>query len=140
MKDVMSLISEKDLQWTFIQSTGPGGQNVNKVATGVQLRLNVGITSSLPEEVRIRLIRLAGRRVTTDGILLLESKRYRTQKQNRQNVLQRLVDMLGIASEKPKTRRKTHPTLSSHQKRLAKKRQRSGVKRLRGEQFQHDEF
>lgn len=140
MKDVLSLIDEKDLQWTFVQATGPGGQNVNKVATAVQLRLNVGISSSLPEEVRIRLIRLAERRVTRDGILIIEAKRYRTQKQNRQNALERLVDLLQIANEKPKIRRKTQATLSSRRKRLAKKRRRSDVKRIRGEQFEREDI
>jgi len=126
-------IDEKELEWVFIQSSGPGGQNVNKVATAVQLRFDVSHSLSLPEEVRMRLTHLAGRRLTLDGVLIIEAKRYRTQEQNRQDALKRLTELLRKAYVKPKPRRKTHPTMASQQRRLAKKRRRSDIKRLRGE-------
>jgi ribosome-associated protein len=131
MRDILAGIDEKELQWTFIQSSGPGGQNVNKVATAVQLRFDVANSLSLTEEVRKRLARLAGRRLTRDGILIIEAKRYRTQDMNRQDALLRLAEILQKAHEKQKTRRKTKPTLASQQRRLAGKRRRSEVKRLR---------
>jgi len=133
MKDILANIDEKELQWAFVQSSGPGGQNVNKVATAVQLRFDVAHSASLPEDVRKRLARLAGWRLTRDGVLIIEAKRYRSQEKNRQDALKRLVDLLQKASEKPKTRRKTKPTQASQQRRLAKKRRRSEVKRLRSE-------
>ena len=113
MKDILATIDEKELQWAYIQSSGPGGQNVNKVATAVQLRYDVAHSTSLPEEVRKRLAILAGRRFTQDGVLIIEAKRYRTQEKNRQDALNRLADLLQKASEKPKTRRKTKPTQAS---------------------------
>lgn len=132
MKDILAGIDEKELQWSFIQSSGPGGQNVNKVATAVQLRFDVAHTNVLPEEVRKRLVHLAGRRLTQEGVLIIEAKRYRTQEKNRQDALQRLAGILQKAFEKPKVRRKTKPTHASQQRRLARKRRRSNVKRLRG--------
>jgi ribosome-associated protein len=139
MKDILALIDEKELQWAYVQSSGPGGQNVNKVATAVQLRFDVAHSASLPEEARKHLARLAGRRFTQDGVLIIEAKRYRTQEKNRQDALKRLADLLQKASEKPKTRRKTKPTQASQQQRLAKKRRRSEVKRLRGESPSREE-
>jgi ribosome-associated protein len=132
MKDILAGIDEKELQWSFIQSSGPGGQNVNKVATAVQLRFDVAHTNVLPEEVRKRLVHLAGRRLSQEGVLIIEAKRYRTQEKNRQDALQRLAGILQKAFEKPKVRRKTKPTHASQQRRLARKRRRSNVKRLRG--------
>jgi ribosome-associated protein len=139
MRDILATIDEKELQWAYVQSSGPGGQNVNKVATAVQLRFDVAHSASLPEDARKRLARLAGRRFTQDGVLIIEAKRYRTQEKNRQDALERLADLLQKASEKPKTRRKTKPTLASQQQRLVKKRRRSEVKRLRGEPPSRDE-
>jgi ribosome-associated protein len=139
MKDILATIDEKELQWVFVQSSGPGGQNVNKVATGVQLRFDVAHSASLPEDVRSRLARLAGWRFTQDGVLIIEAKRYRTQEKNRQDALKRLADLLEKASEKPKIRRKTKPTLASRQQRLAKKRRRSEIKLLRGETPSRDD-
>ena len=133
MRDIFSSIDEKELQWVFVQSSGPGGQNVNKVATAAQLRFDVAHTNSLPEEVRKRLVQLAGRRITQEGVLIIEARRFRTQEKNRQDALKRLEALLQKAHEKPKTRRKTKPSLASQQYRLAKKRRRSEVKRLRGE-------
>jgi ribosome-associated protein len=135
MTDMIPTLDEKELQWTFVQSSGPGGQNVNKVATAVQLRFDVTHASSLTEPARRRLIRLAGRRITQEGVLIIEARRYRTQEQNRQDALARLVELLQKAYQKPKTRRKTRPTLASRQRRLASKRRRSDIKRLRNERI-----
>ena len=139
MTDILAGIDEKELQWAFVQSSGPGGQNVNKVATAVQLRFDVAHSPSLPEDVRQRLYHLSGRRLTLDGILIIEAKHYRTQEKNRQDALKRLAALLHKAQEKPKTRRSTKPTLASRQKRLARKRRRSDIKRLRGESPSHDD-
>ncbi len=132
MRDILASIDEKELQWVFVQSSGPGGQNVNKVATAVQLRFDVAHSPSISEEVRKRLALLAGRRMTQDGLLIIEAKRHRTQEMNRQDALERLAELLQKAHEKPKTRRKTRPTLASQQKRLSLKKRRSEIKRLRG--------
>jgi ribosome-associated protein len=139
MKAILAAIDEKELQWIYVQSSGPGGQNVNKVATAVQLRFDIAHSASLPEEARKRLARLAGRRCTQEGVLIIEAKRYRTQEKNRQDALERLAYLLNKASEKPKIRRKTKPTKASQQQRLAKKRRRSDVKRLRGQPPSRDE-
>jgi ribosome-associated protein len=121
-------ISEADIQIDFVAASGPGGQNVNKVATQAQLRFN---TAGLPEEVRLRLAKLAAGRLTTDGILLIQARRYRTQEHNRQDALERLVTLLRKAAEPPKPRRRTRPTAASRQQRLEKKRRTGDVKRMR---------
>ncbi len=139
MRDVLADIDEKDLHWTYIQSSGPGGQNVNKVATAVQLRFDVAHTYSLTDEVRKRLAHIAGRRLTQDGILIIDARRYRTQDMNKQDALMRLAEILQKAHEKPKPRRKTKPTLASQQKRIAGKRRRGEVKRLRRASSTHDD-
>ena len=123
-------IDENELQFVFIRSSGPGGQNVNKVATAVQLRFDVS-TSSLPEEVKARLRHVAGNRITTEGELLIEAKKYRTQEQNREDALNRLVDLLQRAFQKPKRRTKTRPTAASREKRLKQKKVRGEVKKIR---------
>lgn len=121
-------INESDIQVDFVQGSGPGGQNVNKVATQAQLRFN---TAALPEDVRLRLLRLAGSRVTSDGMLLIHARQYRTQEQNRQAALERLIELIRRAAIPPRPRRKTRPTLASKMRRLEGKRKRSETKRLR---------
>lgn len=124
-------IDESEIQEAFVRASGPGGQNVNKVATAVQLRFDVAHSPSLPDEVRQRLARLAGRRLSSDGVLTIEARRYRTQARNRQDALDRLADLIRRAAEPPKPRVKTAPTRASVRRRLATKRHRSQIKELR---------
>ncbi len=124
-------ISETEIKEDFVRSSGPGGQNVNKVATAVQLRFNVNHSPSLPEEVKSRLIKLAGKKMTDNGVLIIDSRRYRTQNRNREEALNRLVVLIKKASEKPKKRIKTKPTIAAMERRLQSKKHRSAVKTLR---------
>lgn len=124
-------IDEREIQEDFVRSSGPGGQNVNKVATAVQLRFDVANCPSLPDDVRERLIRLAGKRITAGGVLIVEARRFRTQSANRRDALDRLVKLIVRAASKPKTRRRTRPTLASRQRRLETKRRQGQAKRLR---------
>lgn len=123
-------IAENELNFEYIRASGPGGQNVNKVATAVQLRFDVN-GSSLPEDVKMRLARLAGKRMTNDGILVIEAKQHRTQEQNREDAVQRLVELVRKAVIEPKKRTKTKPTAASKESRLRSKKVRSEIKRLR---------
>lgn len=124
-------IREAELKLDFIRSSGPGGQNVNKVATAVQLRFDALRSPSLPGDVRQRLVRIAGKRVSKEGVLLIDARRFRTQERNRQDAVDRLVQWIRRAAEKPKKRIKTKPTLRSRERRLEGKHQRSETKRLR---------
>jgi ribosome-associated protein len=124
-------IHESELQEEFIRASGPGGQNVNKVASAVQLRFNVA-HSSLPPAVRKRLRQLAGNRMTKEGMLIIEAGQHRSQQKNREEARQRLLNLIRRAAKKPKRRRKTKPTRSSQRRRLENKRRHSRKKQLRG--------
>ena len=124
-------IDEKEVQIDFVQSSGPGGQNVNKVATAVQLRFDVAHSTSLDPQVKDRLIHLAGKRLTGGGILIIEAKRYRTQERNRLDAIGRLEKLIEKALTKPITRIKTKPSSASQIKRLTQKKQKGQLKRNR---------
>ena len=123
-------IDERELEFTFVRASGPGGQNVNKVATAAQLRFNLD-NSSLPEQVKTRLRLLARNKITSEGDLLIEAKRFRTQEQNREDAIQRFVELLQRSFTKPKARRKTKPTQASKEKRLKEKKQKGEIKKMR---------
>lgn len=124
-------IDDEEIELAFIRSPGPGGQNVNKVSSAVQLRFNVLGSPSIPEEVKQRLIKLAGRRMTSGGILILEARQYRTQEHNRQAAVERLVKLIQQASQPPRPRHKTKPTHAAVLRRLETKRKRGEIKRMR---------
>lgn len=123
-------IDERELQIDFVRASGPGGQNVNKVATAAQLRFDVRV-SSLPGEVKERLIHLAGKRITSEGVLLIEARRFRTQEKNREDAIQRFTELVRRSLVKPKARRKTKPTRAAKEARLKEKKRRGEIKKVR---------
>jgi ribosome-associated protein len=124
-------IDENELEERFVRASGPGGQNVNKLSSAVQLRFDVRRSPSLSDDVRTRLERLAGRRLTRDGVLVIIAQRHRTQERNRQDALDRLIELIQRAAVAPVPRRPTRPTRGSRERRLESKKRRSSIKGLR---------
>ena len=124
-------IDEREIDESFVRASGPGGQNVNKLSTAVQLRFDVRHSPSLPRDVRERLERIAGSRLTNDGVLIIIAQRHRTQLRNREDALNRLIEMIRQAAIAPVKRRPTRPTKASRERRIEGKKRRSGVKNLR---------
>ncbi len=124
-------LDETELEESFVRASGPGGQNVNKLATAVQLRFDVRRSPSLPNDVAIRLMQAAGSRLTSEGVLVIIAQRHRTQERNRADARERLIEMIRAAATPPTPRRATRPTTASKQRRLEKKKRRSGIKSLR---------
>ena len=127
----IKIILDNEIQLDYIRSPGPGGQNVNKLATAVQLRFNVTGSPSLTMEIKTRLLKLAGSRATGAGEIVMNAHRYRSQEKNRADAIERLVALIRKAEYKPITRRPTRPTRSSQEKRLSEKKNRSAIKRHR---------
>ena len=125
-------LDDREVEESFIRASGPGGQNVNKVASAVQLRFDLRRSRSLPEPVRMRLERLAGRRVSQEGVLVITAQRFRSQDRNRADALDRLVALIRRAAEPPRPRRQTRPSAASRERRLAGKARRARLKAQRG--------
>lgn len=124
-------LDENEIEYHFVRASGPGGQHVNKAATAVQLRFDAANSPSLPDDVRKRLIRLAGRQVTEEGVLIIDARRHRSQERNRRDATDRLLQLIRSAASRPKARRRTKPTRAARERRLQEKRRRSETKRTR---------
>ncbi len=124
-------LDENEIEYSFVRASGPGGQHVNKAATAVQLRFDAANSPSLADDVRQRLIRLAGRQVTEEGVLIIDARRYRSQERNRRDATDRLLQLIRSAASRPKARRRTKPTRAARERRLQEKRRRSETKRTR---------
>lgn len=131
-------LDERELTETFVRGSGPGGQNVNKVATAVQLRFDARHSPSLPDPVRARLERLAGRRMTREGVIVITAERFRTQERNREDARERLIALIRQAAIAPKRRRATKPTKASRERRIETKKRRGSIKTLRQAKPQAD--
>lgn len=125
-------IGDDELEFSYIRASGPGGQNVNKVSTAVQLRFDAAGSPSLPSDVKRRLLKLAGRRATLEGVIVIDARTERTQERNRQDAIGRLVDLIRRATVRPKPRKATRPTRASQQRRVDEKKRRGRLKRDRG--------
>jgi len=132
-------IDEKEIKEEFVRASGPGGQNVNKVATAVKLKFDVTNALSLPPGVRQRLIRIAGNRMTAAGVLTIDARRFRTQAKNRRDALERLRTLIRMAAERPRPRKKTRPSMAAKRRRLEFKHRRSQKKKLRRRALSVDE-
>ena len=124
-------LDENELNFSFIKASGPGGQNVNKVATSAQLKFDVKNSSALSEEIKEKLVKIAGKKMTSKGILIIEAKKFRTQERNKDDALNRLINLIILASKVKKKRKKTKPTKASSEKRIDIKKQKSAKKQLR---------
>jgi ribosome-associated protein len=132
-------LREDELDFDFVRASGPGGQNVNKVSTAVQMRFDAAGSPSLPEDVRERLLRLAGKRATDDGVIIIDARRFRTQERNRQDAIERLVALIVKAAHRPKPRRSTRPTAASRRRRVDDKKRRGTLKKQRSRKSSQDD-
>ena len=132
-------IDENEIELVFVRASGPGGQKVNKTSTAVQLFFDAAHSPSLPEDVRARLVHIAGNKVSKDGMLVIDARRFRTQERNREDAVERLVALVREASKKPKRRRKSKPSAQARERRLASKHHRSEIKRYRHRPSRHEQ-